>query len=251
MSPPTPTPTSAGSPPQLRPKATFDVEQLVAQNVSTTPSTCDRGGIYALLKAFGEATATASIDFTTIVDNTADASTGGIEVESFTGLDEKGPGAEGEALLTIDHSVIVDNTGYGVGGPRPGTPGVFPGGTGNIHVDVSYSDVFGNASGSFEPTLQVGSAPPVDPPALRQTANLSVVHCSSMRAPAIQPERALPLIDAGSFLRPAPAPHGFRRSPRVIDGDPTDRRSRTRVTTNSRHRLRGRRWDTICDDADN
>lgn len=152
---------------------------LLAGNVSTDGSGSSvGGGLFSLLEAFGDGTASADVFFSTLDDNAADLGGGGIEVESFTGCDAAHAGVlctptsqfNGRAVLTVDHAIIADNLGYGIGGPTPGTGGIALGGTGNLTVDVTSSDFFNNDPGDFESTLTnpIPTVPP-RPPALSQS----------------------------------------------------------------------------------
>jgi hypothetical protein len=108
------------------------------------------------------------------VSNTSESGGAGIEVQALTGENSTGTVVEGEALTFVNGTIVTDSTGgWGIGGPLPGTPTVLNnlGGTGNYHVNVTSSNVFGNQNGAFEPTLQSPAAPPTPPPALIESGN--------------------------------------------------------------------------------
>jgi hypothetical protein len=147
--------------------------ELIAENTASG----EGGGLGLLLQAFGDATASVSIDLSTIAANEADEGGSGIELQTLTDTNVVGTPVEGEALLSVSDSIIADNTGgYGIGGARPGVEGPVFGdpGTGNVHATVSYSDLFGNDSGAIEPTLTSLTPPPTPAPVVTETANLAV-----------------------------------------------------------------------------
>lgn len=126
---------------------------LVADNQATNGGGGGSGGgIFALLQSTGEGSAAVDIELSTLTLNVTDIGGAGIEVESFTQLDSLGVD-EGLALLNVDSAIIADNSGFGIGGPLPGTGGVLPGGTGNLEIDVANSDFFANTTGNFELTI--------------------------------------------------------------------------------------------------
>lgn len=119
---------------------------LVAANATTSPLGLDSigGGVLTLLEAFGQATASAGVELSTISDNSAEFSAGGIEVESNTG---NVASVEGVARFTIDSSIVEGSAGAGLGGPAPGFSGyVLPGGTGNVEIASVRTDYFGNTT---------------------------------------------------------------------------------------------------------
>ncbi len=162
---PPPSPTTAS--------VTTSNNMIVANQTTDGATSSQGGGVFALLQSFGDATASASVELSTIADNTANTGPGGIEVESFTGVNVFGTVNPGQARFLIDRSIVAGNTGFAVGGPRPGTGGIFPGGLGAIYVDVTHNDLFDNPSGNFESTLQQGTSPPSPPPALRPADNVA------------------------------------------------------------------------------
>jgi hypothetical protein len=132
------------------------------------------GGIAVLLQAFGEATASASIDLATIADNTTAGGGAGIELQSLTGVNVVGTPVEGEALLTVSDSIIAGNVGgFGIGGVGS-NPVLGALGTRNVHALVSLSNIFDNASGPIEPTLTSPTPPPTPPPVLTESGNIAV-----------------------------------------------------------------------------
>jgi len=109
------------------------------------------GGVFALLSPRGDATATAKIHLNTIHDNAINGPSGigGVYVETDTTVDTAAN--EGLAVLEIDSSIVTQNDRIAVGGPVPGTGGIFTtGGTANFDNVVTYSDFFGNAAGNFD-----------------------------------------------------------------------------------------------------
>jgi hypothetical protein len=96
------------------------------------------GGVFTFLLSFGEATATTNITLDTIVENTNELGSGGVEIEVYTGLDNQGMD-EGLAVVTLTDSIVADNVGFGIGGPFPG------GGTSNLNLNtIEYSDLYNN-----------------------------------------------------------------------------------------------------------
>jgi hypothetical protein len=102
------------------------------------------GGVFTFLLAFGEATSTVDISRNTIVENTNELGSGGIEIEVFTGYDNQPPNNpedEGLAVVEVDSSIVADNQGFGIGGPFPG------GGTSNIDINViEYCNFYNNVN---------------------------------------------------------------------------------------------------------
>lgn len=151
----------AGS--QISPaSATMDVHgNLIVGNESRNTEFADgvAGGVLAALHARGPGDVEVDFDRNTISDNVADSFSGGIEIESWTILDTDG--TEGTGSVDVRNTIVSGNTGIGMGGPLPGQDaGVFnpwdpntqtplPG-TGNITVDVEYSDVVDNTLGNYE-----------------------------------------------------------------------------------------------------
>ncbi len=132
------------------------------------------GAVYALLESTGATRAEATIDLSTFSANRAAAGGAGVEVESLTGSVAFGSAASGAALATISHSIFDRNSGFAIGGPQPGSPGLFGGGDGNLRVESIANDFFGNTAGPFEPTLLDPAPPPPEPPALRETGTLDL-----------------------------------------------------------------------------
>jgi hypothetical protein len=96
------------------------------------------GGVFTFLLAFGEATATTDMSLNTVVENSNELGSGGIEIEVFTGLDNQMV-AEGQAVVEVGSSTVSDNVGFGIGGPFPG------GGTANLDlVAIEFCDFYNN-----------------------------------------------------------------------------------------------------------
>jgi len=106
------------------------------------------GGVQAELWAFGPARSDLRMDFNTVVANRADVGGGGVDVRVYTAFDTGGVD-EGEARLRIANSILTDNEMFAVGGSDVQDPA----NTGNLSIDVRYTDLFGNASGSYEDTI--------------------------------------------------------------------------------------------------
>ena len=107
--------------------------------------------MFVFLQAFEEGTTTASLDRMTISDNVSANHAGGIHVETFIDFDDP-PSSSASGRLDVWNSIISGNTGWGIGGPIPGREGGVraPGsGTGNLTVDVRYSDVWDHSSAPF------------------------------------------------------------------------------------------------------
>jgi len=158
------------------------------------------GGVFAFLNSRGDATATARLRLNTIHDNTIDdpAGVGGVYAESETSLDTGGN--EGFAALELDSSIVTQNDRIAVGGPLPGSVGIFTtGGTANFDVDVEYSDFFGNTGANFDTWVVPGLANLFVDPLLAATT-LAPAECS-------------PALDAGDptfSFADEPAPDGGR-----------------------------------------
>ncbi len=62
------------------------------------------------------------LKFNTVAQNVSDTGSGGIEVEAYT---ERDTGNDsGEVNFEFDHSIIYDNTGFGIGGLEPPAAGI-------------------------------------------------------------------------------------------------------------------------------
>ena len=99
----------------------------------------------------------ADLPLNTIADNTIDTmnEVGGIHAESFISADSGG--TEGEAVLTLNSSIVASNDGVGFGGPSPGLPGyVSPGGGDNFSVVMTYTDLHGNEAGDLDSWIPSG-----------------------------------------------------------------------------------------------
>jgi len=178
---------------------------LVAINAATdggTATTAVGGGIFAYAEGFGGVSSTEPaksqifLNFNTVVQNTSDTGSGGIELESFTTLDSNGDDASAE--VEINHSIIIDNNGYGVGGPQPLEGGVFApaGGTGTFSLAIVRNSMFMNANGDFEGWIVPGPNNMFSDPLLDAS---------------FRPSRCSNTIDAGDPLISAalePAPNG-------------------------------------------
>ena len=125
------------------------------RNVLLADNATDRRGVGSAVLAFldsnGDARSAIELSNVTIAGNT-DASSA-IEVESYTTVDSGGVD-EGSGVLEIENSILASNEGFAIGGPVPGGAGVLNdgGGTGNLEIEIRYSNVFGN-DGDFEGTI--------------------------------------------------------------------------------------------------
>lgn len=134
--------------------ATMTVDHnRVTNNLAASPDAAtfpaSGGGIFSYVSAIGQASSSLALDFSTVVSNASDIGSGGVEIESFTEVDDTTN--TGVAAVTISNSVIAQNIGFGVGGPVPGDPGVITaGGTGDLSLDFFYNDVFANSDGEYE-----------------------------------------------------------------------------------------------------
>jgi len=135
---------------------------LVAQNTATDgvdANSAVGGGILAYAEGIGGIDAVTPVQseirltFNTVAQNTSDVGSGGIEVESHTAADSETH--EGSSLIEIEHSIIYDNSGYGVGGPMPLAAGVIlptsanPN-TGDFEINFKRNSMFMNETGDFE-----------------------------------------------------------------------------------------------------
>ena len=137
---------------------------LVSGNIATEiPDYSVGGGIFAHLDCLGDAVGSADLNFNTVTGNLAAFGSGGVEIESFTEHEDPQDTStpEGEARVSVTDSILFDNDGFGVGGPRPGNALTFPpnpddetdGGTGNLLVTLQYNDAFSNQGGNYEDWL--------------------------------------------------------------------------------------------------
>lgn len=117
-------------------------------------TTATGGAIVMHLDSTGDAVSTVDLDVSTLADNTSEVG-GAVQVESFTQLDSNTD--EGAAALIVRNSIVAGNDGFALTGPTPGTAGVLfpfaPASTGNLSIDVSYTDLFANPSGDVDPTI--------------------------------------------------------------------------------------------------
>jgi hypothetical protein len=135
----------------------------------------------------------------TIADNTIDnvSEVGGIHAESFLAT-----ASEGQAILTLNSSIVASNDGVGFGGAAGGQPGyITPGSSNdNFNVVMTYTDLFGNESGNLDAWIPPGGTGNIftDPMLENQT---------------YLPQTCSPTIDAGDpsfeYLGEAP-PNGGR-----------------------------------------
>ncbi len=122
---------------------------LVAENAATNAESggATGGGLFLYARG-GAGIASVAVDFTTIASNRTDAGAAAIEIES-----DGAPG--GSARLTISNSILASNDGLAVGGPLARDSGkMMRGGTRDLHVDVAYTDVYGNHGIDYERTLR-------------------------------------------------------------------------------------------------
>jgi hypothetical protein len=122
---------------------------LVASNGThdAVSNLSDSGGVAVGLQAYGDALATVNLAFDTVSFNSVDSGgAAGIGIASFTDFDSLGT-SEGAAAVSIDSSIVSGNLGgYGIAA-------LIPGGSGNLTIDVSYTDVFGQAFGNYGPVV--------------------------------------------------------------------------------------------------
>jgi len=134
--------------------AAADVESrrnLVAGNDASSVGALG-GGAFAFLQSFVDGRAALTVDQSTIADNLADLWGGGLHVETYTGFDDP-PSMEAEARLIVRNSILSDNDGVGIGGPEPGVEDGLQApadGTGNLTLEISYSDVYGHPDGNYD-----------------------------------------------------------------------------------------------------
>ena len=138
---------------------------LIAANTATdgaTATTAVGGGIFAYSEGFGGISNTEPakskmfLNFNTVAQNTADTGSGGIEMEWYTAVDSNMD--DGSTEVEINHSIIYDNNGFGVGGPQPPAGGVLApaGGTVNFNLAVDRNSMFMNAGGAYEGWIMAG-----------------------------------------------------------------------------------------------
>ena len=147
---------------------------LVAANLATdgaTATTAVGGGIYAYAEGLGGISLTEPsqsqvfLTFNTVAQNVSDTGAGGIEMEAYTELDTNGDDAE--AIIKVEHSIVYDNSGFGVGGAEPPLAGVLLSsglapvsdqgtcvtatcGTGVLSLTPTRNSMFMNGGGDFE-----------------------------------------------------------------------------------------------------
>jgi hypothetical protein len=128
--------------------ATF-TRNLVAENAATNADegAATGGGLFLYCRG-GAGTASVAVDFATIASNFADAGAAAIEIES-----DGVPG--GSESVAISNSILSGNDGIAVGGPHASKNGkMMQGGARDLHVNVTYTDVYGNTAIDFERTLK-------------------------------------------------------------------------------------------------
>ena len=181
---------------------------LIAINTATDAGTnfptmsAVGGGIFAYAEGYGGADSTTPakskmfLNFNTIAQNTADTGSGGIEMESYTELDSAGDDASIE--FEVNHSIIYDNSGFGVGGPQPPAGGLLAlaGGTGTFSLANVRNSLFMNAGGAYEAWIANG---------------LNDLFTDALLDASFRPSQCSNTIDAGDPLISAalePAPNG-------------------------------------------
>ena len=211
---------------------------LVAGNVATdgaTATTAVGGGIYAYAEGLGASPPTMIgnppdaaksqifMSFNTVAQNASDTGSGGIELETYTELDSNGD--DGSATIEIDHSIVYDNSGFGIGGVNPPNAGILLSaglapvsdqgscvtstcGTGmlgtNVDVLVAQNSLFMNAGSNLESWIADGGNMFSDPD----------LNTSYLPGPCSD------TIDAGSPLINAslePAPNGPPGGPPIVN----------------------------------
>ena len=139
---------------------------LLTRNVAADRSGSGAGaGVLTYLDANGDADAIGELDLLTIASNVASIG-GAVEIETLTSDDTTA--TEGRATLAMRNSIVASNDAFAVGGPTPGSEGTLTsGGTGNLEFTLSYSNLFGNGSGTIEssvtPDSTVGNQIGIDP----------------------------------------------------------------------------------------
>ncbi|MBZ5640348.1 MAG: hypothetical protein LAO51_16525 [Acidobacteriia bacterium] len=125
------------------------VRNLLADNAATNAEVggATGGGLFVYAHG-GAGLASVAVDYGTIASNRTDAGAAAIEIES--------DGASGgSARVAISNSILASNDGLAIGGPSPRDAGkLMHGGTRDFHVDVAYTDVFGNSGVDYERTLR-------------------------------------------------------------------------------------------------
>ncbi len=170
---------------------------LVAENVAAHPDTADAtgGGLFLYLRG-GAGRASTALDFGTIASNTTDAGAAAVEIES-----DGAPG--GSSRITISNSILANNHGIGVGGPLARDRGKMQsGGTRDLQVTVTYTDVYGNSGIAFERTL----APELTVDATVVESDPKLVHDYSLALCSAAIDAADPAADASA----EPQPNGGR-----------------------------------------
>jgi hypothetical protein len=189
---------------------------LVATNVATDGGAANSavgGGILAYAEGIGgidvndPVLSNIGLTFNTVAQNTSDIGSGGIELESHTAVDTAGN--DGSASVTLTHSIVYDNDGFGVGGPTPGTAGVIPPrtknlsdptNTGMLDMTIRFNSLFMNESADFEGWI----VPDVGPGHL---------YTDPLLDGSFLPSQCSDTLDAGDPLIPSelePAPNGGR-----------------------------------------
>ena len=146
------------------------------------------GGVFTYLRGFADGSASVTLDRQTVTNNRSPDGTGGIHLETFTGFDDP-PGSTAVARVELWNSIVTENTGWGIGGPEPGVDsGVLApnAGSGNLILDVEYSDVWGNPLGPYGTWID-------DP-----TGTLGNLSLDPMLGDGWIPEACSPTIDSGN-----------------------------------------------------
>jgi hypothetical protein len=128
--------------------AHFD-RNLVVENAATNADVgwATGGGLFLYARG-GAGIASVAVDFATIAANSTDAGAAAIEIESDGTPD-------GSARVAVSNSILSGNDGLAVGGPPARSDGkMMRGGARDLHVDVTYTDVYGNQGIDFERTLE-------------------------------------------------------------------------------------------------
>ena len=164
-------------------------------------------GLMTYQEAKGEADSTLTLGNNTIAGNQGPGA--GVQVESFTDFDS-GASFEGAAVVLIDSSIMANND-IGIGGPAPGSPGaITTGGTGNLELDITYSDVFGNTTANYE--TWIGDRTNINGN-ISQDPLFVDPSMGDYHVPAISP-----VVDAGNPFPPGPMTD-FENNPRTFDGN--------------------------------
>ncbi|MCP3978190.1 MAG: hypothetical protein GY716_02505 [bacterium] len=166
-------PPPVGFPPDPAPtSATIDMQNnLIAQNTALAPNGASfpavGGGVFAFLQSFGEGASNLNIVLNTIAANTTETGSGGLELEQLAFFDTTDNDIEGQNTVRINSSLLTTNDSFAIGGPSEGVPGVItPGASApgdppnlfNLHLDITFSDLFGNGFDGVEAALEADLA---------------------------------------------------------------------------------------------